>query len=69
MDEVKMLINIRTEYKHFLSLPNKRNNNMSENTNYGKKGAYFLGFLAFLIIFVALLIWVYSKNQEFLLVL
>ena len=42
---------------------------MSENTNYGKKGAYFLGFLAFLIIFVSLLIWVYSKNQEFLLVL
>ncbi len=39
---------------------------MEQNNNYGKKGAYFLGFLGFVILFVILLIWVYTKNQEFL---
>ncbi len=39
---------------------------MEQNNNYGKKGAYFLGFLGFVILFAILLIWVYTKNQEFL---
>jgi flagellar biogenesis protein FliO len=39
---------------------------MADNTNYGKKGAYFLGFLGFVLLIVILLIWVYSKNSEFL---
>ena len=39
---------------------------MSGQTDYGKKGAYFLGFIGFVLLFVILLIWVYSKNGEFL---
>jgi len=39
---------------------------MSAGNNYGKKGAYFLGFLGFVLLVIILLIWVYYKNQEFL---
>lgn len=39
---------------------------MGQHTDYSKKGAYFLGFIAFVLIFISLLIWVYTKNTEFL---
>lgn len=37
---------------------------MTENQNYGKKGAYFLGFLAFVLIFIIMLIWIYGMNPS-----
>lgn len=39
---------------------------MSAKPNYGKKGAYFLGFLGFVVLFICMLIWIYTKNQNFL---
>lgn len=69
MQTIKLISNYSEDSNILQSLPifaEEELNIMQENHNYGKKGAYFLGFLGFLIMFVILLIWVYSKNQEFL---